>query len=184
MDSIFIVLLAVALSFDSFAVSISCGFYMPSITFFKALRIAFSLATFQALMPLLGWSLGESFKPMIQEFDHWVAFGLLTLLGLKMSIESFSTNTEKIFNPLDPITLLALSLATSVDALIAGLSIAMADMAIYTSVIIIGGITLWAAMMGIFIGKKTGTHIGKKAELFGGIVLFLIGLKVLLQHTV
>lgn len=183
MDFIFIFLLALALSFDSFAVSVSCGFYLPSITFVRALRIGFSLALFQALMPLIGWSVGESIKPLVQDYDHWVAFGLLTFLGLKMGLESFSGNIEKSFNPLDPLTLLGLSLATSIDALIAGLSIAMADMAIYTAAVIIGGVTLLAAMIGILIGKKTGIRFGKLAELVGGIVLFLIGLKILLQHT-
>ncbi|MGC8864879.1 MAG: manganese efflux pump MntP family protein [Bacteroidales bacterium] len=183
MDIVFILLLALALSFDSFAVSVSCGFYLPSITFWRALQIGLSLAFFQALMPLLGWSLGESVKPLVQDYDHWVAFGLLSFLGLKMGLESFSGNTVKSFNPLDPLTLLGLSLATSIDAFIAGLSIAMADMSIYAAAVIIGGITLLAAMMGILIGKKTGITFGKRTELIGGIVLFLIGLKILLQHT-
>jgi putative Mn2+ efflux pump MntP len=182
MDFVFIVLLGLALSFDSFAVSVSCGFYLPAITFTRALRIGLSLAFFQALMPLIGWSVGESIKPLVQDYDHWVAFGLLTLLGVKMGMESFSNDPGKSFNPLDPMTLLALSLGTSIDALIAGLSIAMADMAIYTAAFIIGGITLLAAMTVILIGKKTGTRLGKKAELLGGMVLFLIGLKILLQH--
>lgn len=183
MDFVFIVLLGLALSFDSFAVSVSCGFYLPSITFFRALRIGISLAFFQALMPLVGWSLGESIKSLVQDYDHWVAFGLLTLLGVKMGIAGLSDGQARSFNPLDPMTLLALSLGTSIDALIAGLSLAMADMAIFVAAIIIGGITLLAAMTGILLGKKTGTRLGKRAELVGGIVLFLIGLKILLDHT-
>ncbi|HEX2936187.1 MAG TPA: manganese efflux pump MntP family protein, partial [Bacteroidales bacterium] len=185
MDFITLIFIAVGLSVDSFAVSVSCGLMMCEITFWKATRIASSLAFFQALMPLIGWFIGKRIEQLVVNFDHWLAFGLLTLIGGKMIVESLKSEEEKKpINPLDPKVLVLMSLATSVDALIVGVTFALSykNLNLYESTFIIGFTTFFFSMLGILFGKKTGMKFGKKMEILGGIILFLIGLKILLEH--
>jgi manganese efflux pump family protein len=184
MELITLILIAVGLSIDSFAVSISCGLVMCGITFRKATRIAFSLAFFQALMPLIGWLLGSSIEHLVGNFDHWLAFGLLAIIGGKMVIESFKNDTKdkQRLNPLDPKTLIMLSIATSIDALVIGISFAFISINLYLATFIIGFTTFFFSMLGILFGKKTGLKFGRKMEAFGGVMLILIGLKILLEH--
>lgn len=184
MEFLFVLLLALALSFDSFAVSVSCGLYLPQITFRNALKIGLSLSFFQALLPLIGWLFGHSLKPVMDSFDHWVAFGLLALLGLKMIIGSFSKHNQKAFNPLNPWVVIWLSLATSIDALVVGFSFALIEVHLAITVVTIAGVTLVAAMTGILIGKKTSGMFGKRMELLGGLILIAIGLKILFAHLI
>jgi len=185
MDLITLVFIAIGLSVDSFAVSVSCGLMMCEITFRKASRIAFSLAFFQALMPLIGWLIGRKIETLVVSFDHWLAFGLLTLIGGKMIVESLKKDEDKkLINPLDPKVILLMSLATSIDALIVGVTFALSykNLNLYVSTFIIGFTTFLFSMLGILFGKKTGMKFGKKMEILGGIILFLIGLKILLEH--
>lgn len=182
MEIVFVLLLALALSFDTFAVAVSCGLYMPRITFVNALKISISLAFFQAVLPLLGWLSGNTLKPYINQYDHWIAFILLVLLGSKMIWESTKMKQEKAFNPLNPLVILWLSVATSLDALVVGFSIALVDVHLALTVITIGGVTLLAAMTGILIGKKASSVFGKKMEMAGGIILIAIAIKVLSSH--
>ncbi|HNY06572.1 MAG TPA: manganese efflux pump MntP family protein [Bacteroidales bacterium] len=186
MDGIFFIfILAIGLSFDSFAVSISSGLSLNKISFFNACKIAFSLSFFQALMPLIGWFIGSQVKNYMLAFDHWIAFGLLFLLGIKMiyeSIEAWKNGEEKKFNPLNFYVLIGMSLATSIDALAVGLSFALLGVHIIIASFIIGAVTFIISMTGILVGKKTGGRFGKQMEIIGGLILMGIGLKILIQH--
>lgn len=183
MEIITIVFLAIGLSFDSFAVSVCSGLNLPHIRFFQATKIAIFLAVFQSFMPLLGWLVGNSVKSVIEPVDHWIAFGLLSLIGGKMIIESFvSTENSEIKNPLDIRVILTLSLATSIDALAVGFSFATLLDKIVLAVVVIGVVTFIASMLGILLGKKTGPKINKYAEIAGGLILIFIGLKILIEH--
>jgi len=183
MEILTVVLLAIGLSFDSFAVSVCSGLSLPHINIFQAAKIAFFLALFQALMPLMGWLVGNSIKPLIEPVDHWIAFGLLSLIGGKMILESFSNSaTREIKNPLNIRVILMLSLATSIDALAVGFSFATMLDKILIAVIIIGAITFIASMLGILLGKKTGPRISRYAEILGGLILIFIGTRILIEH--
>jgi putative Mn2+ efflux pump MntP len=184
MGFITLIFIAIGLSVDSFAVSVSCGLMMCEITFWKATRIAISLASVQALLFLLGWLIGMRIASLVKTFDHWIAFGLLALIGGKMIMESFKHSEEKkpAFNPLDPKILFGISLATSIDALIVGIGYALISLNLYIATFTIGFTTFLFSMLGILFGKKTGLKFGKKIEILGGVILFLIGLKILLEH--
>ena len=183
MEILTIFLLALGLSFDSFAVSVCSGLNLPHIRFFQAVKIAFFLALFQAFMPLIGWLVGNSMKSLIEPVDHWIAFGMLSLIGGKMIIESFiSSETREIKNPLHLRVILLLSLATSIDALAVGFSFAVLLYKILVAVLIIGVVTFVASMLGILLGKKTGPKINRFAEIIGGLILIFIGSKILIEH--
>ncbi|MEI8113493.1 MAG: manganese efflux pump MntP family protein [Bacteroidia bacterium] len=183
MEIVTVFFLAVGLSFDSFAVSVCSGLSLPHIRFFQAVKIAAFMALFQAFMPLIGWLIGNSMKSMIEPVDHWIAFGMLSLIGGKMIIESFiGSETREIKNPLHIKVILVLSLATSIDALAVGFSFAVLLDKILVAVLIIGSVTFVASMLGILLGKKTGPKINRYAEIIGGLILILIGLKILIEH--
>jgi len=183
MEILTIFFLAIGLSFDSFAVSVCSGLNLPHIRFFQAAKIAIFLSVFQALMPLIGWLVGNSMKSIIEPVDHWLAFGLLVLIGGKMIIESLAnTGQREIKNPLQLKVILLLSLATSIDALAVGFSFATLLDKIIIAVFIIGAITFIAAMLGILLGKKMGPKVSKYAEITGGLILIAIGLKILIEH--
>ena len=183
MDLITTILIALGLTGDTLAVSVSTGLSLTKIRFFQAVRIAIVLAVFQALMPLIGWFLGIQIKDLISEFDHWIAFALLFAIGGKMIYETFKEEEEeKVFNPLKIKVLLGIAIATSIDALVVGVSFAFIDTNILLSIIIIGVLTFLVAMIGVFIGKKTGHLFGKKVEIIGGLILMGIGTKILIQH--
>lgn len=183
MNIITILLIAVGLSFDTFAVSVSSGLTIRHIRFLQAVKIAFTLAVFQSLMPLIGWFLGNQVSGYIANYDHWVAFGLLSVLGLKMAFESLKTDKENSnFNPLNLLVLLGMAVATSIDALVVGVSFALIEINIFWSILIIGVVTFLVSMIGMLFGKKVGGSLGKKMEIIGGIILIGIGLKILLSH--
>lgn len=188
MSLVTIFLLALGLSADTFAVSITCGLAKTKIRFFQATRIAFFMAFFQAAMPVAGWLFGREIKEFMETFDHWIAFALLSILGMKMIAEALSDkHPSKKINPLDIKIILWISLATSIDALVVGISIAMLDVEIVQAVagiFIIGAVTFIAAMLGILFGKKTGQKFGRKVEFAGGFILIAIGVKILLEHLV
>lgn len=183
MEIITIILLAIGLSFDSFAVSVCSGLNLPQIRFFQAAKMAIFLALFQGFMPLIGWLVGNSMKSLIEPVDHWIAFGLLSLIGGKMVIESFlSSETREIKNPLHIKVILMLSLATSIDALAVGFSFAAFLDKILIAVFIIGLVTFIASMLGILLGKKTGPKLTRYAELMGGLILIFIGARIMIEH--
>ena len=182
MDYLIILLIALGLCFDTFAVSVSSGIAKQEIRFFDACKIAIILAIFQGGMPVLGWLLGEQVKHLISEFDHWIVFGILFILGLKMIVESFKKEETKKFNPLNIWVMITMAIATSIDALAVGISFSIINVSIIITAIIIGSVTYIASMLGILFGKKTGSYYGKKMEIIGGLILIGIGIKILIQH--
>jgi putative Mn2+ efflux pump MntP len=183
MEILTIFLIAIGLSFDTFAVSISSGLVLRKIDFFNATKIAITLALFQAAMPVIGWLAGSGIKNYAESVDHWIAFGILALLGGKMIYESFNADPEdRSFNPLDIRVLIGMAIATSIDALIVGFSFALLNYKIVISIGIIGVVTYIVAMLGMLFGKKIGAQMGRRMEILGGVMLILIGLKILFEH--
>lgn len=185
MDTITTLFIAFGLAMDAFAVSITSGIAIKHLKIHHALRISGSFGLFQAFMPLIGWLAGLSLMNYISGVDHWIAFGLLAFIGSKMIYESISLEkTEKETNPLNIYVLLMLSIATSIDALAVGVSFAFLQIAIVTSVIIIGTITFALSFLGVFAGGKFGHIFENKIEIAGGLVLIAIGTKILLEHLI
>jgi manganese efflux pump family protein len=182
MSYITIILISVGLCFDTFAVSVSSGIVKQEIKFFEACKIAFIFAIFQAGMPIIGWVVGEQVKNIIASFDHWVVFAILFLLGLKMILESIISKKPKIFNPNNLWVTISMAIATSIDALAVGISFSIINISIILTAFIIGTFTYLASMTGILIGKKSGIYYGKKMEILGGIILILIGIKIVYEH--
>lgn len=178
-----IILIAIGLAMDCFAVSIACGIVLKPFRFAPAFRIALLFGLFQAGMPLLGWLAGTSFQHLIESFDHWIAFGILLLLGGRMIWENFFSHPdEKSLNPYKLRVVLMLALATSIDALAVGISFAFLRIDLWLSVLLIGIASLFFSGVGLFIGERYGHRFNIPAELFGGIVLIGIGIKILLEH--
>jgi len=150
--------------------------------FWQAVRIALFLAIFQAIMPVIGWIGGITIKDWIEPFDHWVALGILSILGVKMLIESLKKNEDRDINPLDIKVIISMALATSIDALAVGISFAIIEVDMILAVLIIGSVTFIASMLGILFGKKTGNHFGQKIEIIGGLILIAIGIKIVIEH--
>ena len=187
MDFWIILGIAVGLSMDAFAVSLSAGVVLPRVTGRHLFRFAFHFGLFQLLMPLLGWSLGKLVVDYVSHVDHWIAFGLLSFVGGKMIFEAFERNTGKQEDPKDPTrgwSLVLLSVATSIDALAVGLSIACLDpkQNILYPAAAIGAVCATISAGGMLLGKRVGALLGKRAEFFGGLVLIGIGVKVLVDH--
>jgi putative Mn2+ efflux pump MntP len=182
MGLIALLLLGIGLSFDTFAVSVGCGIIEREIKFLQAARIAIFFAVFQAVMPLLGWVIGYSVRDIIEPVDHWIAFVLLSAIGGKMIVESFKTMEEKSINPKDLKVILLMSLATTIDAFVVGITFALFNVNLLFASFIIGSVTFIAAMLGMLFGKKLGAHLGQKMEILGGIILVVLGLKILIEH--
>lgn len=183
-----LLLIAVGLSMDAFAVSICHGLSMTKASLKKALVIGLYFGIFQALMPLIGYLIGAQFADLIEDYDHWVSFVLLTLIGVKMIAESLEkenqpdTCAEKKEVSLTPVKMLPLAVATSIDALAVGISFAFMQIQIVSAVTLIGITTLVLSVAGVKIGNLFGTRFKSKAELAGGLILILLGVKILLEH--
>jgi putative Mn2+ efflux pump MntP len=176
--------LAFGLAMDAFAVSISSGITITNPRIENALKIAVFFGAFQAFMPVVGWLAGLGLRELISQVDHWIAFGLLCLIGCRMIYESTKVRSErKILNPLSLGVLLVLSIATSIDALAAGVSLAFLKISILVPVIVIGAVTLILSFVGVFVGDRSGHFFENKAEFVGGLVLIGIGTKILIEHT-
>lgn len=185
MSFLTIFVIAVGLAMDAFAVSIASGTAYRQLKVRHALRIALFFGGFQALMPLIGALAGLSIKNYIVEYDHWIAFVILSAIGVKMIYESFKiTQTEKSNNPTDILVLLALSVATSIDALAIGVTLSLVAASIIKAVLLIGLVTFALSYAGVMIGKKFGHIFESKIEAVGGLVLIILGVKILLEHTV
>ncbi len=183
MNLITILLLAVALAMDAFAVSIASGLIIKNLRIRHALIIAAWFGFFQALMPLIGWLGGMRLQRIISGVDHWVVFGLLLFIGCKMIYEAQRLDTcENRSNPMDIRVLFALSVATSIDAFAAGIGLALLGVSILSPVIIIGLITFVMSFAGVLIGDRCGCYFEKKLETFAGLILIGIGIKVLISH--
>lgn len=168
---------------DAFAVSITSGLTTKQPTISNALKIAFFFGSFQAVMPIIGWLAGMSLRDFITGIDHWIAFGLLTLIGCKMIYESFKIKSAKT-SPLKVYALLLLALATSIDALAVGISFAFLKILILTPIIIIGIVTFTLSFLGVFISNKLGHFFERKIEIVGGLILIAIGIKIFIEHTI
>jgi Predicted membrane protein len=184
MSLIELVLMAISLAMDAFAVSICNGLAMRRVTVKKALTFGIYFGVFQALMPFLGYTLGIQFAGLIEAFDHWIAVVLLAFIGGKM-VESSLAKDEGA--PADEPelslrTMLPLAIATSIDALAMGVTLAVIGADIVPAVSLIGLITLLLSSAGVYIGHRFGLRFKSKAELLGGVTLILIGVKILLQH--
>ena len=177
-------LIGVGLSMDAFAVAVCKGLSMPKMRWRQAGVIALSFGLFQALMPLLGWTLGRRFEIYITSVDHWIAFVLLGLIGGKMIWDTFHEEEEEAA-PQDKLSLrelLMLSIATSVDAMAVGITFAVLKVDVLPAVALIGACTFAISAAGVKIGNVFGARYKAKAELLGGVVLVLIGAKILLEH--
>jgi len=176
-------LIALGLSMDASAVSICKGLKMKKIDYKYMLLIAIFFGGFQALMPLLGWLLGKNFEGYITRFDHWIAFALLAFIGWQMIANSFkSEEIDESSISYDIKEIFILAIATSIDALAVGITFAFLQTNIWSAMILIGATTFVCSIIGVFVGNSFGIKYKNKAELIGGIILILMGLKILLEH--
>lgn len=182
MDLLSVLLIAVGLAMDAFAVAICKGLAMKRPGIRQILIVGIWFGVFQALMPVIGYYLGSSFYSYIEDYDHWIAFILLALIGVNMIREALSDEEEGVDASTGFRTMLVLAVATSIDALAVGISLAMTGDDIMTSAVVIGVVTFLISASGVKIGSLFGDRFGKKAELVGGVILILIGLRVLLDH--
>jgi len=173
-----VVILAVALSMDAFAVSIGLG-AKKSVSGL-ALKAGLFFGAFQALMPFIGYLGGKGVLGWVDAYAHWIAFGLLVLIGAKMIYEGISEGIEEDISDVTNKTMLILAIATSIDAMAAGFSLTLLDANPYIACLVIGATTFAFSWGGVLIGRKSGTWLEGKSEIFGGIVLILIGFKILL----
>ncbi|MEG1742796.1 MAG: manganese efflux pump MntP family protein [Clostridia bacterium] len=176
-----LLLIAVALSMDAFAVSVCKGLSVKKVTLAQALKVGIYFGGFQASMPLLGYFLGSRFSETIKNFDHWIAFFLLLIIGANMIKESRSKNI-KVNSSFNFKTMLLLAVATSIDALAVGVTFAFLNVSIVTAVSFIGIITFILSIVGVKIGNIFGAKHKSTAEFIGGMVLIFMGLKILLEH--
>lgn len=182
-----LLLMGVGLAMDAFAVSICKGLSMRKVNKKQCLVIGLFFGGFQALMPFIGWVLGSQFEQYITSIDHWIAFILLGFIGGKMVVEAIREKDEavevgKMDPPLDLKEMFILAIATSIDALAVGITFAFLQVPIVEAISIIGITTFVISVIGVYVGNFFGNRYKKKAELAGGIILILIGLKILLEH--
>lgn len=175
-------LIAVGLSMDAFAVSVCKGLAMPKCTFKKAAIVGLWFGGFQALMPAIGYVLGAQFQEAIASIDHWIAFVLLALIGGNMIHEALDNDEEEADASLNVKTMFLLAVATSIDALAIGITFAFLKVNIIPAVCFIGIVTFIISFAGVKIGNVFGARYKNKVEIVGGIILILLGLKILLEH--
>ena len=177
-----LIVLSLGLGMDAFAVSICKGLSMKKMNWKKALIIGLYFGVFQAVMPTIGFFLGTTFERFITNIDHWIAFILLVGIGINMIKEAFDEESENRNDNVDIKTMLVLSIATSIDALAIGITFACLKMHILIPVITIGVTTFIISVIGVKIGNRFGDKYEKKAETMGGVILILLGTKILLEH--
>lgn len=174
--------IAVGLAMDAFAVSVCKGLSMKRIKWKSAIIIALYFGIFQAMMPVVGFLLGSTFSGPIQVIDHWIAFGLLSAIGINMIKESRDDELEKRNDKIDVKTMLVLAIATSIDALAIGVTFSFFEINLILAIVLIGTVTFALSLVGVVIGNKFGDKLQNKAELVGGIILIVMGIKILLEH--
>lgn len=182
-----LLLMGIGLAMDAFAVSVCKGLAMEKVNKKQAVVIGLFFGGFQALMPLIGWALGIQFEEYIMDIDHWVAFALLGFIGGKMMLESVkpeeeSAEVDKTDEPLDIKEMFVLAIATSIDALAVGITFAFLKYPIVEAITIIGVVTFFIAIGGVYVGNFFGNKYKNKAEFAGGLILVLLGLRILLSH--
>ena len=183
MDFVSVMLIALGLAMDAFAVALGVGTTRQDIWFRPGFRLSFHFGLFQFMMPILGWLGGATIVHFIASWDHWIAFALLAYVGGKMIKESFGESAPR--NGSDPTrrwTLVMLAIATSIDALAVGLSLAMIKVDILYPSLVIGIVAALMTALGLALGKRLGVQFGKRMELVGGLILIGIGLRVVVSH--
>jgi putative Mn2+ efflux pump MntP len=182
MDFLSVFLIAVGLGMDAFAVAIGTGVTIRKLSFGPVFRLSFHFGFFQFLMPVVGWLAGRTISGYIAGYDHWIAFGLLLLVGSKMISDSFKDPEVKRGDPSRGLTLVVLSVATSIDALAVGLGLAFLNTGILCPSIIIGIVAFVMTIVGMVFARVLGRLLGRNVEIFGGLLLIGIGIKVLIEH--
>lgn len=183
MSKITIILLALGLAMDAFAVSVSSGIAIKQMRVRHAMLVASFFGIFQALMPVVGWALGRSARSLVSQWDHWVVFALLAFVGVKMIYEAYKfKENESSFDPLDIYVLFTLAIATSIDAFAVGISLSLLHTSILFPVLIIGAVTFVMSFAGAYLGQLFGHLSEKKLLAAGGLALIAIGIKVLIEH--
>ena len=177
-----ILIIGFGLAMDAFAVSVCKGLMMPRRNLKHALIIAGYFAVFQIGMPLIGYFVGAAFSGFVASVDHWIAFILLSLIGGNMIRESFHPEEDRIDDSVTFRVMLPLAVATSIDALVTGVTFAFMSVSVWTAVLVIGAVTFLLCMIGVGLGRALGAKLKDRARLLGGAVLILIGLKILIEH--
>jgi putative Mn2+ efflux pump MntP len=179
-----IIVIAFGLALDAFAVSLGAGAVGRIGNHRGAIRLAFHFGLFQFLMPVLGWYVGFKIEPLVKSVDDWIAFFLLSYIGVKMIWDSYKPVDEFRRDPSKGKEMVLLSVATSIDALVVGFSLAILMINVWYPAIIIGIVTALLSITGIYLGKVIGSKIGKKLEIMGGLIIIGIGLKILISHLI
>ena len=178
-----LIVLSLGLGMDAFAVSICKGLSMKKMNWKKALIIGLYFGGFQAIMPVLGYFLSKGFENFVTSIDHWIAFILLSIIGGKMVKDAFSTeNSENCNEGVEFKTMIVLAIATSIDALAVGITFAFLNVNLILAIALIGSITFFLSVLGTKVGNVFGDRYENKAELFGGVILIFLGIKILLEH--
>ena len=169
---------------DAVAVAIASGLSVKRLRWQDALKMAVFFGVFQAVMPLGGYLLGALFADTLAAYDHWIAFTLLSALGIKLIIESRNAGETKVTSPFRTNKLLVLAIATSLDAFAVGISFSLLEISLVETVSVIGIVTFLLCLPAVWFGARLGKSMAKRAEIFGGIVLILIGSKILIEHLI
>lgn len=176
--------IALALAMDAFAVALAAGAVLNPLTRRHLFRLGFHFGLFQALMPIGGWLIGITVQKWISAYDHWIAFVLLAFVGGRMILEAFGEKDDTaVSDPTRGFTMVMLSVATSIDALAVGLSLAMLGVSVWRPATVIGIVAGVLTVSGMLMGRRLGDRWGKRVEVCGGLVLCIIGLKILFEHT-
>ncbi|OQB25282.1 MAG: putative manganese efflux pump MntP [Firmicutes bacterium ADurb.Bin182] len=185
MDIVSMLLIALALAMDAFAVSVTNGIMLRHFKFSPALKTAIFFGFFQFLMPMLGWFAGTKVSFYIEQIAHWVAFGLLGFIGIRMIVESVNKKSGEPSDIADPFctkVLFVMAVATSIDALAVGVSLAITGCDIFLASVIIGAVAFTLSFLGVLAGKKLGKLFKRHAGIAGGVILIAIGIKIVLEH--
>jgi manganese efflux pump family protein len=177
-----IFLLAVSMAIDAFAVCLAAGALPGPHGARQAFRLAFHFGLFQFIMPIIGWLAGAGLEPLIRGVDHWVAFGLLAYVGVRMVYSAWQAEPAMDSDPSRGLTLVMLSIAVSIDALAVGLSLALVGVSVIYPAILIGLVTGFLSLVGIRLGSTVGAQLGRSVQVGGGLVLIVIGSRILMQH--
>jgi len=181
-DILTIFLIALGLAMDAFAASVAKGITFKKDKHKSAILLASLFGSFQMIMPIIGWAAGLSFKEVIVGIDHWIAFGLLGFIGVKMIYESSKNADNKKEDSIKLSSAFVLAVATSIDALMVGLSFAFLEISIALPIALIGAVTFILSFVGFIFGCGLGKIFGKKIEVIGGVILIVIGIRILIEH--
>lgn len=182
MGIIEILLISISLAMDAFAVSICKGVSMKKMNWKKAIIIGLYFGGYQMLMPIIGYMLGKGFENVVASIDHWIAFILLAGIGANMIKEAFSDESDKVNDNIDVKTMILLAIATSIDALAVGITFAFLKVNLILAISLIGIVAFTLSVIGTKIGNRFGDKYGNKACLVGGVILILMGIKILIEH--